>query len=32
MILIRDILYKVTLEKVVGNTAVAIREIEFDSR
>ena len=32
MILIRDILYKVTLEKVVGNTAVAIREIQFDSR
>jgi UDP-N-acetylmuramoyl-L-alanyl-D-glutamate--2,6-diaminopimelate ligase len=32
MILIRDILYKVTLEKVVGNTAVAIREIHFDSR
>ncbi len=32
MILIRDILYKVTLEKVVGNTSVAIREIQFDSR
>ena len=32
MILIRDILYKVTLEKVVGNTAMAIREIHFDSR
>jgi UDP-N-acetylmuramoyl-L-alanyl-D-glutamate--2,6-diaminopimelate ligase len=32
VILIRDILYKVTLEKVVGNTAVAIREIHFDSR
>ena len=32
MILIRDILYKVTLEKVVGSTAVAIREIHFDSR
>ena len=32
MILIRDILYKVTLEKVVGNTAGAIREIHFDSR
>ena len=32
MILIRDILYKVTLEKVVGNTALAIREIHFDSR
>jgi len=32
VILIRDILYKVTLEKVVGNTALAIREIHFDSR
>jgi len=32
VILIRDILYKVTLEKVVGNTSVAIREIQFDSR
>ena len=32
MILVRDILYKVTLEKVMGNTAVAIREIHFDSR
>jgi UDP-N-acetylmuramoyl-L-alanyl-D-glutamate--2,6-diaminopimelate ligase len=32
VILIRDILYKVTLEKVVGNTAVAIRGIHFDSR
>lgn len=32
MILVRDILYKVTLEKVVGNTAVAIRELHFDSR
>lgn len=31
MILVRDILYKVTLEKVVGNTAVAIRGIHFDS-
>ena len=32
MILVRDILYKVTLDKVVGNTAVAIRGIHFDSR
>ncbi|MAK36455.1 MAG: UDP-N-acetylmuramoyl-L-alanyl-D-glutamate--2,6-diaminopimelate ligase [Flavobacteriaceae bacterium] len=32
MIVLRDILYKVTLEKVVGNTAVAIRDLHFDSR
>lgn len=32
MILLKDILYKVTLEKVVGNTAVAINEVAFDSR
>ena len=32
MIVLKDILYKVTLEKVVGNTSVAIRNIEFDSR
>jgi UDP-N-acetylmuramoyl-L-alanyl-D-glutamate--2,6-diaminopimelate ligase len=32
LILIRDILYKVTLEKVVGTTAVAIRGVQFDSR
>lgn len=32
MILVRDILYKVTLDKIVGNTAVAIRGIHFDSR
>jgi UDP-N-acetylmuramoyl-L-alanyl-D-glutamate--2,6-diaminopimelate ligase len=32
MILLKDILYKVTLEKVIGNTAVAIRDIQFDSR
>ncbi len=32
MILVRDILYKVTLDKVVGNTAVAIRGIHFNSR
>ncbi|WP_035335989.1 UDP-N-acetylmuramoyl-L-alanyl-D-glutamate--2,6-diaminopimelate ligase [Dokdonia sp. PRO95] len=32
MILLKDILYKVTLESVVGNTAVAITNIHFDSR
>lgn len=32
MIVLRDILYKVTLEKVVGNTGVVIRELHFDSR
>ncbi|AEE19870.1 UDP-N-acetylmuramoyl-L-alanyl-D-glutamate--2,6-diaminopimelate ligase [Dokdonia sp. 4H-3-7-5] len=32
MILLKDILYKVTLETVVGNTAVAITNIYFDSR
>lgn len=32
MIVLKDILYKVTLEKVVGNTSVAIHNIEFDSR
>tara|TARA_R110002074_G_scaffold62680_2_gene150435 strand:- start:10381 stop:11844 length:1464 start_codon:yes stop_codon:yes gene_type:complete len=32
VILLKDILYKVTLEKVVGNTSVAITNIEFDSR
>src|SRR5690606_25784063 len=32
MILLKDILYKVTLEKVIGNTAVAIHNIHFDSR
>jgi UDP-N-acetylmuramoyl-L-alanyl-D-glutamate--2,6-diaminopimelate ligase len=32
VILLKDILYKVTLEKVVGNTSVAIMNIEFDSR
>ena len=32
MILLRDILYKVTIEKVVGNTVVPITEIQFDSR
>ena len=32
MIILKDILYKVSLEKVVGNTAVAFRELQFDSR
>ncbi|MEZ4874077.1 MAG: UDP-N-acetylmuramoyl-L-alanyl-D-glutamate--2,6-diaminopimelate ligase [Flavobacteriaceae bacterium] len=32
MILLKDILYKVTLEKIVGSTSVAINNIEFDSR
>ena len=32
MILLKDILYKVTLEAVVGNTAVAITDVHFDSR
>lgn len=32
MILLKDILYKVTLDKVVGNTSVAIRDLNFDSR
>lgn len=32
MILLKDILYKVTLEKVIGATSVAIGNIEFDSR
>lgn len=32
MIVLKDILYKVTLETVVGNTAVAIRQLFFDSR
>jgi UDP-N-acetylmuramoyl-L-alanyl-D-glutamate--2,6-diaminopimelate ligase len=32
VILLKDILYKVTLEKVVGNTSIAVRNIEFDSR
>lgn len=32
MIILKDILYKVTLEKVLGNTSVAIRDINFDSR
>ncbi|OAB76059.1 UDP-N-acetylmuramoyl-L-alanyl-D-glutamate--2,6-diaminopimelate ligase [Cochleicola gelatinilyticus] len=32
MSILKDILYKVTLEKVVGNTSVALRELHFDSR
>ena len=32
MIVLKDILYKVTLEKVVGTTAVAVGKLEFDSR
>ena len=32
MILLKDILYKVTINKVIGNTSVAINNIEFDSR
>ena len=32
MILLKDILYKVTIEQVVGSTSVAIHNLEFDSR
>jgi len=32
VITLKDILYRVSLEKVVGNTAVAFRELLFDSR
>jgi UDP-N-acetylmuramoyl-L-alanyl-D-glutamate--2,6-diaminopimelate ligase len=32
MIVLKDILYKVTLEKVVGDTAVVVRNLAFDSR
>lgn len=32
MTLLKDILYKVALEKIVGSTAASIREIHFDSR
>lgn len=32
MILLKDILYRVNIEKVIGNTAVAIVDIHFDSR
>jgi len=32
MIVLKDILYKVPLENVLGNTAVAITNLHFDSR
>ena len=32
MMLLRDILYKVSLETIQGNTAIDINKIEFDSR
>ncbi len=32
MIQLKDILYKVTIEKVIGSTSVSVRNIEFDSR
>ena len=32
MILLKDILYRVRIEKVVGTTSMAIRNLEFDSR
>ena len=32
MILLKDILYRVGIEQVVGSTAVAVRGVEFDSR
>jgi UDP-N-acetylmuramoyl-L-alanyl-D-glutamate--2,6-diaminopimelate ligase len=32
LIQLKDILYKVTINKVIGNTSAAIRNIEFDSR
>lgn len=32
MIVLKDILYKVTLEKVVGSTSVAVNKVAFDSR
>jgi UDP-N-acetylmuramoyl-L-alanyl-D-glutamate--2,6-diaminopimelate ligase len=32
LIVLKDILYKVTLEKVVGSTAVTVGKLEFDSR
>ena len=32
MIVLKDILYKVSLERVVGNAAVAITNLHFDSR
>ena len=32
MIILKDILYKVTIEKVIGSTSVSINNIDFDSR
>lgn len=32
MIVLKDILYKVTIEKVLGDTSVAIHDLHFDSR
>ena len=32
MIQLKDILYKVAIDKVIGNTSVSVRNIEFDSR
>ena len=32
MIVLKDILYKVPIDSVVGNTAVAITDLQFDSR
>ena len=32
MILLKDILYRVAIEQVVGSTAVAVRNVAFDSR
>tara|TARA_R100000353_G_scaffold103550_2_gene74846 strand:+ start:38973 stop:40436 length:1464 start_codon:yes stop_codon:yes gene_type:complete len=32
VILLKDILYKVTIESVIGSTSVAINNLEFDSR
>jgi len=30
--LLKDILYKVTIEKVIGSTSISVNQIEFDSR
>ncbi|RFN59789.1 UDP-N-acetylmuramoyl-L-alanyl-D-glutamate--2,6-diaminopimelate ligase [Marixanthomonas ophiurae] len=32
MIILKDILYKIPIEKTIGSTTVAVRNIEFDSR
>ena len=32
MIVLKDILYKVNLERVIGDTSIAIHKIQFDSR